>query len=66
MHAPRSAAAAHGLANPADHMILQDIDSARNLVDLFLKLSDLVTYPAAIGFKFSLTRPTSADAARET
>ena len=32
MHAP--------LANPADDQILQDIDNARNLVDLFLKRAD--------------------------
>ncbi len=40
MHAPQAAHSASQLANPADPQILQDIDNARNLVDLFLKRAD--------------------------
>jgi long-chain acyl-CoA synthetase len=32
--------AARAVANPADHQLLQDIDSAQNLVELFLKRAD--------------------------
>jgi long-chain acyl-CoA synthetase len=32
--------AARAVANPADHQLLQDIDNAQNLVDLFLKRAD--------------------------
>jgi long-chain acyl-CoA synthetase len=40
VHAPQPAHSARALANPADDQILQDIDNARNLVDLFLKRAD--------------------------
>ena len=40
MHSPNVPHSAHPVANPADDQILQDIDNARNLVDLFLKRAD--------------------------
>ena len=39
MHAPQSHSP-HPVVNPSDDQILQDIDSARNLVQLFLKRAD--------------------------
>ena len=40
MHSPNVPHSARPVANPADDQILQDIDNARNLVDLFLKRAD--------------------------
>ncbi len=40
MHSPKLPHSARGKANPADHQILQDIDNAQNLVELFLKRAD--------------------------
>ena len=40
MHAPTVPHAARAVANPADDQLLQDIDNARNLVELFLKRAD--------------------------
>ena len=37
MHSPTIPHAARAVANPADHQLLQDIDNAQNLVELFLK-----------------------------
>jgi long-chain acyl-CoA synthetase len=39
VHAPQSHSP-HPVVNPSDNQILQDIDSARNLVELFLKRAD--------------------------
>ena len=40
MHSPTIPHAARAVANPADHQLLQDIDNAQNLVELFLKRAD--------------------------
>lgn len=40
MQTPPIPYSAHAVANPADDQILQDIDNARNLVELFLKRAD--------------------------
>ena len=40
MHSPTIPHAARAIANPADHQLLQDIDNAQNLVELFLKRAD--------------------------
>ncbi len=40
MHAPQLPHAARAVAHPADHQTLQDIDKARNLVELFLQRAD--------------------------
>ena len=40
MHSPTVPHAARRIANPADHPMLQDIDNAQNLVELFLKRAD--------------------------
>lgn len=40
MHSPNVPHSVRPVANPADDQILQDIDNARNLVDLFLKRAD--------------------------
>ena len=53
MHPPQAASTARNLANPADHQILQDIDNARNLVDLFLKRADQKGDAPFLGHKAS-------------
>ena len=40
MHSPTLSHAARAVVNPADHQLLQDIDGAQNLVELFLKRAD--------------------------
>lgn len=40
MHSPTVPHAARAVANPADHQLLQDIDNAQNLVEIFLKRAD--------------------------
>ena len=40
MHSPKSPRSARRNANPADHQVLQDIDNAQTLVELFLKRAD--------------------------
>ncbi|WP_379922837.1 AMP-dependent synthetase/ligase [Erythrobacter sp. R86502] len=40
MHAPALPHSPRAVANPADHPLLQDIDKARNLVELFLMRAD--------------------------
>ncbi len=40
MHSPTLPYAAHATVNPADDQLLQDIDGAQNLVELFLKRAD--------------------------
>ncbi|QFT76407.1 Long-chain-fatty-acid--CoA ligase FadD15 [Erythrobacter sp. THAF29] len=40
MHAPETSAGARPVIDPTDHQALQDIDSANNLVELFLKRAD--------------------------
>ncbi len=40
MHSPTIPHAARAVANPAEHQLLQDIDNAQNLVELFLKRAD--------------------------
>ncbi len=40
MHSPTIPHAARAVANPADHQLLQDIDNAQNLVEIFLKRAD--------------------------
>ncbi len=40
MHSPTLPHSARAVANPADHILLQDIDNAQNLVALFLKRAD--------------------------
>ena len=40
MHSPKSPRSAGRNANPADHQVLQDIDNAQTLVELFLKRAD--------------------------
>ena len=40
MHSPTIPHAGRAVANPADHELLQDIDNAQNLVELFLKRAD--------------------------
>jgi long-chain acyl-CoA synthetase len=40
VHSPTSPHAARAVVNPADHQLLQDIDAAQNLVELFLKRAD--------------------------
>lgn len=40
MHSPTVPHAARAIVNPADHQLLQDIDKAQNLVELFLKRAD--------------------------
>jgi long-chain acyl-CoA synthetase len=40
VHSPKVPHSARPVVNPADDQILQDIDNARNLVDLFLKRAD--------------------------
>ncbi len=40
MHAPTLPHSARAVVNPADHPLLQDIDGAQNLVELFLKRAD--------------------------
>ncbi len=40
MHSPMLHHAARAVVNPADHLLLQDIDGAPNLVALFLKRAD--------------------------
>jgi long-chain acyl-CoA synthetase len=40
VHAPHLPHSARAVANPADDQVLQDIDNARNLVELFLKRAD--------------------------
>ena len=40
MHSPTVPHAARAIVNPADHPLLQDIDRAQNLVELFLMRAD--------------------------
>lgn len=40
MQSPKQLHAARAVVNPADHHLLQDIDGAQNLVELFLKRAD--------------------------
>lgn len=40
MHSPTLPHAARATVNPADDQLLQDIDGAQNLVELFLKRAD--------------------------
>ncbi len=40
MHSPTIPHAARAVVNPADHQLLQDIDNAQNLVEIFLKRAD--------------------------
>jgi long-chain acyl-CoA synthetase len=40
VHSPTIPHAARAVANPAEHQLLQDIDNAQNLVELFLKRAD--------------------------
>ena len=40
MHSPTLPHAARAVSNPADHPLLQDIDTAQNLVELFLKRAE--------------------------
>jgi long-chain acyl-CoA synthetase len=40
VHSPTIPHAARAVANPADHQLLQDIDNAQNLVEIFLKRAD--------------------------
>jgi len=40
VHSPKSPRSARRNANPADHQVLQDIDNAQTLVELFLKRAD--------------------------
>ncbi|MFM7349619.1 MAG: long-chain fatty acid--CoA ligase, partial [Erythrobacter sp.] len=40
MHSPTLPHSARAVANPADPQMLQDIDRAQNLVQLFLKRAD--------------------------
>jgi long-chain acyl-CoA synthetase len=40
VHSPTLPRSARAVANPADHQLLQDVDNAQNLVELFLKRAD--------------------------
>jgi long-chain acyl-CoA synthetase len=40
VHSPTIPHAARAVVNPADHQLLQDIDNAQNLVEIFLKRAD--------------------------
>jgi long-chain acyl-CoA synthetase len=51
VQSPKQLHAARAVINPADHHLLQDIDGAQNLVELFLKRADAKRDAPFLGHK---------------